>query len=238
MKLSLVNLQKEVRDMGDPKKAILLAKFFKTGKGEYAEGDAFIGLTNPICHKLVKKYRDLSIKEVNMFLKSQIHEERLIALLVLVDKFKKSDTNTKEVIYKSYLKNTKYINNWDLVDLSAHKIVGEYLHLQGGTLQILDELTKSRSLWERRIAIMTTYAFTKADKYEKTLEISEKLLNDKEDLIHKAVGWMLREIGNRDRKIEEDFLKKHYKNMPRTMLRYAIEKFPEELRLKYLKGEI
>lgn len=223
-------LQRETRSLQDRERARHSLKFFKTGKGGYGEGDKFYGLTNPICHKLAKKYKDLTLAEIQILIKSKIHEERLIALLILVKNFNKNKTK----IYNLYLKNTKYINNWDLVDLSAHKIVGAYL-CEGQTFTLLEKLAKSKNLWKRRIAIISTFAFLGKIDSKPSLEIAEILVNDKEDLIHKAVGWTLREVGKRvSLKDERKFLDRHIKHMPRTMLRYAIERFPEKLRLKYL----
>ena len=192
-----------------------------------------MGLTVPQCRQLVRKYKDLSFQDITELLHSGYHEERLIALLILVHNFPKDP----QKIYGLYLNSTKYINNWDLVDLTAPKIVGEYL--LDKPLDILFKLAKSKSLWERRIAILATFAFIHQGNSKPTLQIAEMLLHDKEDLIHKAVGWMLREVGKRcSQKVLTDFLDKHYRSMPRTALRYSIERFPEPLRVKYLKGEI
>ena len=228
---------------------LTISKFFKAGWGEYAEGDKFIGVSVPNCRIIAKKYSDLPLSEIQKLIRSEIHEERMVALLILVEQFEKADRKEQERIFNFYLKNIKYINNWDLVDLSSYKIVGKYLFrnpyctttLKGTTLQgntLLNILAKSKNLWERRIAIISTFAFIKNGKLDKTPEISEILINDRHDLIHKAVGWMLREVGKISQKREEDFLKKHYKNMPRTMLRYAIERFGEEKRQLYLKSRV
>lgn len=237
--ISLVNLHKELKNYSNPNNAEFLGRFFKTGKGQYAEGDVFLGgISTPIINKLVSKYKSLSLSDLDKLIQSKYHEERMTALGILKKHFEKANKNERKEIYKFYLRNTKNINNWDLVDVTADKIVGIYLIENPGEIKVLDGLVKSKVLWERRIATMTTFAFIKNKSYLKTLEFCEKLINDKEDLIHKATGWMLREIGNRDREVEEKFLKKHYKKMPRTMLRYAIEKFPEPLRLNYLYGRI
>lgn len=226
-------LQRETKKLRNSEKAKACKWFFKTGKGEYGEGDVFYGITNPICHQLVRKYKELPIVEIQELIKSKIHEERLIALLILVEQFKKGNEKQRGIIYKIYLNNIKYINNWDLVDLSAHKIVGDYL-LQGPTLQLVN-LAKSKSLWERRITIISTFAFFAKGSSKETLEIAKILVNDPHDLIHKAVGWALREVGKRvSMDDEKKFLNKYAKIMPRTMLRYAIERFPEKLRKKYL----
>lgn len=223
-------LIKDLQKLADPKKAKLLQGFFKTGKGEYGEGDIFLGITVPISRKIAQKHSDLSMKEISKLIKSKIHEERLIALLILVHNYQ---SNPKKV-FDFYVKNTKYINNWDLVDLSAGYIVGGYLKNQDR--DILITLAKSKNLWERRIAIISTFYFIRFQKdYKWTFKIAEILLLDKHDLIHKAVGWMLREVGkNISQEKEEIFLKKHYKKMPRTMLRYAIERFDPKLRAHYM----
>lgn len=230
------NLQKDLRALADPEKAKNYARFFKTGKGEYGEGDKFLGVVVPDSRKIAKKYKDLSLMNIERLLKSKVHEERIVAIMILVLQFNKADESERKRIYNFFLKHRKYVNNWDLVDGSAPKIMGYYL--MDKPKDIIYKLAKSKKLWERRIAIMTTLFFINNNKYNDTLKISRVLLNDEHDLIHKAVGWMLREVGNRDRKVEERFLKKHYKKMPRTMLRYAIEKFPETLRQKYLKGVV
>ncbi len=227
-------LKKETLSKANPEKARILKTFFKTGKGEYGEGDSFLGITVPESRKIAIKYSHLSLSDINELLESKIHEERLVALLILVNNYKSSQE--KENIFNFYLKNTKYINNWDLVDLSADKIVGD--HLINKDKSILYNLAKSNNIWERRISIISTFHFIKNNQFDDTLKISKILLNDTHDLIHKAVGWMLREIGKRVQEVEEHFLKQHYKLMPRTMLRYAIEKFPEEKRNAYLKGAV
>ncbi len=230
-----MSLRKELRSLKDPKKADFLARYFKTGKGQYAEGDIFLGgITTVTARKISKKYQSLPLSDVEKLLSSKFHEERWVALGIFGLQYAKADPPMKKKLYEFYLQNTKYINNWDLVDGSADRIVGNYILENPREIKVLDKLVKSKNLWERRISIMATFAFIKKDMFEKTLEISEKLLNDKEDLIHKATGWMLREVGKRDRKIEEVFLKKYVKIMPRTMLRYSIEKFPEDLRKRYL----
>lgn len=211
-------------------------RYFKTGKGEYGYGDKFLGIRVPVLRKAVIQFQETPITEIRKLLKSEYHEVRLFSLLLSVHQFSKGDALKREKIYNLYLKNTKYINNWDLVDSSAPYIVGVWLIDKDRT--ILYELAHSNLLWERRIAIMSTAYFIKNDQFNDTLKLSRILLNDSEDLIHKAVGWMLREVGNRDIGIEEKYLKKHYKKMPRTMLRYAIEKFSKVRRQSYLKGEI
>jgi 3-methyladenine DNA glycosylase AlkD len=229
----LNRLKQDLKKLANREKAKILQRFFKTGQGEYGEGDVFLGITVPEQRKIAKKYSALPLKEIQKLLSGKIHEHRLTALLILVIKYKEAADNDKKEIVDFYIKNFRQINNWDLVDLSAEKILGDYLLERDKSL--LYKLTKSKNLWERRIAIITTFQFIKNNRFNDTLMISEILLNDKHDLIHKAVGWMLREIGKRDQEVEEKFLQKHYRKMPRTMLRYAIEKFDEEKRQFYLK---
>lgn len=211
-------------------------RFFKTGPGEYGEGDQFLGIRVPILRAESRRFSQMPLEQVLTLLKTAFHEERLFALLLLVRGFERGSLETRKIIYEAYLGNTSYINNWDLVDCSAHKIVGEYL--RGKSRKPLYTLARSGNLWERRIAVIATLRFIKNDDYVDTLKISKLLLNDDEDLIHKAVGWMLREVGNRDRSVEESFLREHYHEMPRTMLRYAIEKFPQAQRQQYMKGSL
>lgn len=232
-------LQNELRKLGNPEKSKNSAWFFKTGKGQYGEGDIFIGVTMPEQRKLIKQYLHLSLKEIKQLLQSPEHECRMCALLILVEQFKKGTEEEKEKIYTLYLKNTKWINNWDLVDASAEHIVGPWLETRKEKMKVLKTMAKSISLWERRIAILSTFCYIKKGSSKEATEIARLLLTDKEDLIHKAVGWMLREIGKRCSVIEEEiFLKKHCNKMPRTMLRYAIEHFPEEKRKNYLNKKL
>jgi 3-methyladenine DNA glycosylase AlkD len=229
-------IRSELRALRDDKRGQGLQRFFKTGPGQYGEGDLFLGVMVPDLRRLSRKHRDTPLSELKRLLKSEFHEERVLALMMLVQAYTKGDEATKKSIYDTYLKNTRSINNWDLVDLSAPHIVGHYL--SDRSKEPLYRLAKSDSLWERRIAIIATAHFIRRGKFADTLRISKMLLADKEDLIHKAVGWMLREVGKRDLASEERFLVAHYKRMPRTMLRYAIEKFPEPRRQMYLKGSI
>lgn len=229
-------IQQHLEALGDPEKAAHAQRFFKTGPGQYGEGDIFRGIRVPVLRKLAKEYKTLPLDETLALLQSPFHEDRLVALFILVHAFSKGDDDTKKTIYDLYLKHTKWINNWDLVDASAHKIVGPYL--MDRSRAPLYRLARSSSLWERRIAIISTFAFIRHDQFEDALAIAEILLQDDEDLIHKAVGWMLREIGKRNVDAEEGFLLQHYRTMPRTMLRYAIERFPEPRRQGYLKGLI
>ena len=228
----LNSLLSDLKNLASKEKAVILSRFFKTGKGQYGEGDVFLGIVVPNQRKVAEKYRNLSLKGVQKLLSSKIHEHRLTALFILIDRYKKGDKKTKRKIFDFYLKNTKNINNWDLIDLSAPNIVGDYLIKK--EKKLLYRLARSKSLWERRIAILATYVFIKNYQYKDTLKIAKILLKDSHDLIHKAVGWMLREVGKRNLKAEESFLKKHYKGMPRTMLRYAIEKFDEKKKRFYM----
>ncbi len=212
------------------------SRFFKSGPGEYAEGDEFLGVRVPEQRKIARKFVKLPQQEVLKLLKSKYHEERLTALLIWTYQYPKADDSLKSQIYEAYMANTQFINNWDLVDASAHKIVGPYL--ENRDKAILYTFAHSEDLWQRRIAIISTYYNIHREQFELTLDFSQILLNDPHDLIHKAVGWMLRELGKKDQPLEESFLKKHYQTMPRTMLRYAIEKFPESLRKQYLNGTI
>ncbi|MDP4012351.1 MAG: DNA alkylation repair protein [Candidatus Nanoarchaeia archaeon] len=227
--MTLVNLKKDLQGLSNPDKIKILSNFFKTGPGQYGENDKFLGITVPNQRKIAQKYANLNLKEIKTLLNSQIHEHRLTSLLILVHQYQ----NSPDTIYKFYINNSKNINNWDLVDLTAPKIVGNYLLNKDKS--VLYKLAKSKNLWERRIAIVATYEFIKNNKFNDTLKISEILLKDKHDLIHKAVGWMLREVGKKDQKTLENFLKKYHKTMPRTMLRYAIEKFEEKKKEVYMK---
>ena len=236
--LTANSVVKELKKLGSPKKAKASAWFFKTGEGHYGHGDVFFGVTVPEQRKIAKKYADLPdfpIGEIGKLLKSKVHECRLTALLILVMRYKAADKKTKERIAKFYLSNAKRVNNWDLVDSSAPYIPGPYLlDKNSKNRRVLYKLAKSENLWERRIAVLATYAFIQKGEYADTLKIAEVLLKDKHDLIHKATGWMLREAGKMSLPTEEKFLKKYAAAMPRTMLRYAIEKFPEKKRKFYL----
>lgn len=235
--VDLSDLRNDLNRLKNPKKAKVLQGFFKTGKGEYGEGDIFLGLTVPQSRSIAQKYSSLPFGEIKKLLQSKIHEERLIALLILVYNFQHGNNIDKEKIYKYYLLHTKFINNWDLVDLSADKIVGQYLFDK--PRDILVSLARSHLVWEKRTAIIATYQFIKNQDAKDALRIAQILLQDKHDLIQKAVGWMLREVGKRCSEQElKKFLQKNYKVMPRTMLRYAIEHFPENVRKSYLNGSI
>jgi 3-methyladenine DNA glycosylase AlkD len=232
----LNEIRKTLQEIKDDSYARSLQRFFKTGPGEYGEGDVFIGLRVPQVRILAHRFEELNQDDSLQLLRSRIHEERLLALLILVQSYKRSDEDIKKEIFELYLANTYFINNWDLVDTSAEHIVGA--HVFGNSIKPLKTLALSRSLWERRIAVMSTFHFIKKGCFDEPVSIIELLLKDREDLIHKAAGWMLREIGKRNLQAEKAFLKAHYHTMPRTMLRYAIERFPKDLRKKYLEGRV
>ena len=235
------NVKKYLRKAADKKKAIILARFFKTGKGDYGEGDVFIGVVVPQQRKIAAKFAELPFKEIKELLKSKIHEERLTGLIILVNQYKKSFKVSKfkkgEILRKQffnfYVKNISSVNNWDLVDLSCRDIIGE--HLINRQRKILYQFAKSRNMWKRRIAIVSTWAFIRKNDFNDTLRLAETLFNDKRDLIHKAVGWMLREVGKKDERVLRQFLDKNASKMPRVMLRYSIERLPENKRRKYLQ---
>ncbi len=227
-----------LRAQASQQKARLLSRFFKTGKGEYGEGDVFWGVMVPRTRAIVRTFAQLPEKEITALLRSPYHEVRLAALLMLVYRFEHGDERIRRHVVAYYLRHTQYINNWDLVDLSAHKILGAYL-VDHTSMTTLTRLARSANMWERRIAVISTFAFINIGSHKEALRVAGMLLNDEEDLIHKAVGWMLREVGKRcGQYLEEQFLKKHYRTMPRTMLRYAIERFPKKRRQKYLLGTV
>jgi 3-methyladenine DNA glycosylase AlkD len=228
----LDQIKREMQQLSDPDRAKNLSWFFKTGKGQYGEGDIFLGISVPEQRKVAKKYVDLSLYDLQELLNSKIHEHRFTALVILISKYRKAEETGKKEIFDFYLKNTKNINNWDLVDLSAPRLVGDYLINKDRS--ILYKLAKSSSLWDRRIAVLATSAFIINNDFEDALAISTLLLSDENDLIHKAVGWMLREIGKKDQVVLEKFLNEYSGRMPRTMLRYSIEKFSEDKRKYYL----
>jgi len=232
MKVTYAQVKKELDLLKNPKQAQLLRRFFKTGKGEYGEGDIFLGIKVPLQRKVARAFLSLSVGEVEKLLKSSVHEHRLTALLIWTYQYPHADDKTQKRIYSSYIRHTKYINNWDLVDVTAPRIVG--IHLLSRSRAQLYAFAKSKDLWKKRIAIISTFAFIRHKEYGDTMRIARMLLHDHHDLIHKAAGWMLREVGNQNRKLEIDFLNKHASHMPRTMLRYAIEKFPKSLQHAYL----
>lgn len=235
--LNLASLRKEIQKEAVSLRAKNLSRFFKTGKGDYGEGDIFVGLSMPQCRKIVKEFFDISLQEKKELVKSKIHEERMIGLLMLVRAFEKGDEKDKQEVFRLYAKSTKYINNWDLVDLTAPRIVGAFLYPSKND-SLLTKFATSKNLWEKRIAVLATFWYIKNEEFSEPLRIAKILLYDTHDLIHKAVGWMLREVGNKSLKTEKDFLKKYYKSMPRTALRYAIEKFSASERSRYLKGTL
>lgn len=229
-------IQTQMRRLGNANSARLAKRFFKTGPGEYGEGDVFLGLRAATMHDLARRHRTLAPPDINTLLQSAIHEERLLALLILVLQMPKADSAERRRIYQYYLANTGRINNWDLVDCSAPQIVGSYLLER--SRRPLHRLARSKILWDRRISIVATQHFIRHDDFSETLAIASRLLEDEEDLIHKATGWMLREVGQRDPAPLQQFLKANFAAMPRTMLRYAIERFPPAQRQAYLRGEI
>ena len=227
------DVKKELKKLENKKLKELLQGYFKTGKGEYGEGDIFLGIKVGPQREIASRYKDLSLKDIKELLDSRIHEYRLTALLILINKYNKTDEKGKKEIFETYMKKRGRINNWDLVDLSAPKIVGSYL--ADKDRKILYVLAKSENVWDRRISIISTFAFIRSNDFKDAVSMAEILVKDKHDLIHKAVGWTLREIGKRNLKIEEEFLKKHYKKMPRTMLRYSIEKFDNKKKKFYMQ---
>ena len=229
---SAQNLKTELKKLSNPKTKEVLQRFFKTGPGEYGEGDIFLGITVPEMRKVAKNFYTLTFQDMESLFLSKIHEHRFIALIILCENYKKGNEKEKKEIYTFYLENSKNINNWDLVDISAPKIIGA--HLGNKDRKILYKLARSKNLWERRIAIVSTFSFIRNNDFFDTFTISEFLINDSHDLIHKASGWMLREVGKRDEKVLKQFLNKFKDQMPRTMLRYAIEKFSDKIRKSYL----
>jgi 3-methyladenine DNA glycosylase AlkD len=228
----LDQVRRQMRELANPARAQVSLRYFKTAPGEYGAGDQFIGNTVPDLRKIAKQYRDLPVSLVLRLLHSPIHEERVLALLILNSQFQRGSESQQRQIHHIYLKNMKWINNWDLVDCSAPLLIGEHLIDKETTL--LDQLALDRNLWKRRTAIVATLAFIKRNRLDITFRIAEALIPDREDLIHKATGWMLREAGKRDSKSLERFLKRNASRMPRTMLRYAVERFSESKRLRYL----
>lgn len=225
--------RRRIRELGDPNDALFLQGFFKTGPGEYGEGDRFLGIRVPAVRRLAKELRELPLDQIEALLHDRWHEARLLALILLGDAYKRASPAERGAIFDLYLRNTKWINNWDLVDVSAGRVVGA--HLADRPRKLLDRLARSSTLWERRIAIIATQHFIRNGEFDDTIRLAEALLHDSHDLIHKAVGWMLREVGNRDRATLEAFLDTRAREMPRTMLRYAIEKLPPADRQRFMK---
>lgn len=237
-KPTLAAVRRDLRALANPADAVFLQRFFRTGPGEYGAGDRFLGIRVPATRRLARQYRLLPRADVDRLLASPWHEARLLALLLLVAQYRRADADGRAAIHRLYLAHTHRVNNWDLVDLSAEHLVGAHLAATGAGTALLERLARSDMLWERRIAMLATFHTIKRGDFEPALRIAGLLLNDPHDLIHKAVGWMLREVGNRDRARAEAFLRPHYRQMPRTMLRYAIERFPEPLRQAYLRGTV
>jgi 3-methyladenine DNA glycosylase AlkD len=233
--MNALDIKARLRALGNPKAAAFAARYFKTGPGQYGEGDVFLGLRAAVMHALAREYKGLALDQVIRLLQSEVHDDRSLALLILVRQAGKADDAARKRIYDLYMAHTRFINNWDLVDCSAPTIVGGYLF--GRSRKPLDRLVRSKSLWERRISIISTLHFIRSADFADTLRLAECLLGDQEDLIHKAAGWMLREVGKRDQGLLEQFLGLYARRMPRTMLRYAIERFPEAQRQAILKGE-
>lgn len=229
-------IRSKLEELSDQDAALFAQRFFKTGQGQYGEGDLFRGIRVPVLRKLASSFEETPQQEVLELLHSPYHEDRLVALLLLMQRFSGAEQVGREKIYELYLANTRFINNWDLVDISCPHIVGRFLFERPRSP--LYTLAVSSDLWERRIAIISTFYFIRQGEFDDTLAIAGELLENREDLIHKAAGWMLREVGKRDMAAEERFLLQHYRRMPRTMLRYAIERFPEEKRLLFLRGEV
>ena len=233
-RISRRGLERELSAAADPPRAVILQRFFKTGKGEYAEGDRFLGLTVPLQRKIALRYRALPLDGLARLLSSPIHEYRFAALEILVAQFEAAEPARREEIVSFYLRHAQRMNNWDLVDTSAPYLLGE--HLKDRPRGLLDALAASANLWERRIAIVATLALLRHGETKDTFRIAKKLLPDRHDLIHKAVGWALREAGKVSQPALLQFLRKHYGSIPRTTLRYAIERFPAIERRRMLKG--
>jgi 3-methyladenine DNA glycosylase AlkD len=232
--LTLADLKRDLAAAADPERARNLARFFKTGEGQYGHGDRFIGIQVPVQRGIARRYLHLSLNDIARLLDSPIHEHRFTALEILVAQYEKGDDAQKRAIFGFYLKRTRSINNWDLVDTSAPYIVGA--HLLSRSRRVLYRLAKSKSLWERRIAIIATLAFIQASDFDDTLKLAALLLRDEHDLIRKALGWMLREVGKRSTSALLEFLARHYSQVSRTTLRYAIERFPAVRRRRMLVG--
>ena len=228
-------LTRELRAAGRPERAAGAARYFKTGPGEYGEGDLFLGVTVPALRKVVRRYETLQLAEVENLLHAKEHELRQAALLILVAQYAKGDPKGQREILRVYLANTSFINNWDLVDCSCREIVGA--HVRANSRSLLTKLARSNSLWERRIAMISTMPLVRDGEFSDALRIAEMLLDDRHDLIHKAIGWVLRELGDKDKAALVSFLQQHYKRVPRTALRYAIEHFPAEERKRALRAE-
>jgi len=234
MSTTIEHLKQTLKSHACPQAASQLRRFFKTGKGEYSEHEQFLGIKVPTLRQFAKRYQHLSLTELGTVISSPLHEERFLALLILINQYKTSNhKKTQKTLYQFYINNKQFVNNWDLVDLSAPAIIG--VHLYNKNRSLLKKLAQQNNLWDRRIAIVATWHFIRHDDFDDTLELAHLLLTDEEDLIHKAVGWMLREVGKRNQDLLEQFITRHYDALPRTTLRYAIERFPENQRKKMLK---
>jgi 3-methyladenine DNA glycosylase AlkD len=230
--MTLTDVRRRLQEQGDPDDAVFLQRFFKTAPGQYGAGDHFLGIRVPATRRLSREFSDLPLEDLEKLLHDKWHEARLLALVIMVNRFERGDVAERAEIFRTYLANTDRVNNWDLVDLSAPGIVGA--HLETRSRAVLDKLAKSKNLWERRIAIVSTYWFIRHKEFDDTLRISAALLGDSHDLIHKAVGWMLREVGKRDESVLEAFLDQHASLMPRTALRYSIERMSPAKRKRYM----
>jgi 3-methyladenine DNA glycosylase AlkD len=233
--LTAAAVLKRLRAHADPGRAAAVSRFFKTGPGQYGEGDRFLGLTLPVVRQVSREFRALPRAELIRLLKSPWHEARTVALIIMVDQHRRGSSKERAALHRVYLRHTRYVNNWDLVDLSAGQMVGA--QLEDGDRRMLDRLAAAPLLWERRIAMIATSHYIRKNDFRDALRIAERLLEDEHDLIHKAVGWMLREIGKRDLAAEERFLDRFSSRLPRTALRYAIERFPEARRRDYLSRD-
>ncbi|MGE5099180.1 MAG: DNA alkylation repair protein [Deltaproteobacteria bacterium] len=230
------SIRQHLRKLGDADDANFLQRFFRTGPGQYGEGDRFLGVRVPAIRRVAREARGLPLEQIERLLEDRWHEVRLLAVILYADAYKHASPAQRTTIFRSYLRHSSRINNWDLVDVSASNVVGA--HLLTRPRGQLDRLARSRSLWKRRIAIIATQAFIRNGEFDDTLRIAHLLMHDPHDLIHKAVGWMLREVGNRDRATLESFLEKHAHEMPRTMLRYAIEKLPAIERKRFMAARV
>ena len=233
MSMTAREVRKELRKLASPQKAAILRRFFKTGPGEYGEGDVFLGIPVPALRRVAAVFREMRLGQVDRLLQSTVHEERFVALLLLLCRFRRGSAAERRHIYRLYFRRTPFINSWDLVDLSAGPVVGAYL--ENRSREPVFRLAESSDLWERRIAVMATFPYVRSGRFVETLRLARALLEDEEPLIHKAVGWMLREIGKRDTATLEKFLRQHAGRMPRTMLRYAIERYPPQKRRRFLR---
>jgi 3-methyladenine DNA glycosylase AlkD len=234
--MDLAQIRSELRSLADPDTATFLARYFRTGHGEYGEGDRFLGIRVPPLRSIARRARDVPVPDALELLRSRWHEERLLALLILVERYRRGAPGEREEIHRAYLAHRRHVDNWDLVDASAPHLVGAHVHPDD--LGTLEQLAGAASVWERRIAMLATLHWIRRHEFAPALAIANRLVDDDHDLIHKAVGWMLREIGKRDREVEERFLRTHFRTMPRTMLRYAIEHFPPAQREAYLRGRV